>query len=167
MYDKLTPSDIKKMEEEIEYRKVILRKNLLEEVKEARSHGDLSENFEYYAAKKEKNKNESRIRFLERMIKTAQLIDDSSGEDEVGMNDKIELFIEEDGVTEIYRIVTTVRANSLKRLVSIESPMGKALMGKKTGDRVEIKVNESYSYYAVIKNIEKVEDDSQDVIRGY
>ncbi len=167
MYDKLTPSDIKKMEEEIEYRKVILRKNLLEEVKEARSHGDLSENFEYYAAKKEKNKNESRIRFLERMIKTAQVIDDSSGEDEVGMNDKIELFIEEDGVTEIYRIVTTVRANSLKRLVSIESPMGKALMGKKTGDRVEIKVNESYSYYAVIKNIEKVEDDSQDVIRGY
>ncbi|MBR3607196.1 MAG: GreA/GreB family elongation factor [Lachnospiraceae bacterium] len=167
MYDKLTPSDIKKMEEEIEYRKVILRKNLLEEVKEARSHGDLSENFEYYAAKKEKNKNESRIRFLERMIKTAQVIEDSSGEDEVGMNDKIELFIEEDGVTEIYRIVTTVRANSLKRLVSIESPMGKALMGKKTGDRVEIKVNESYSYYAVIKNIEKVEDDSQDVIRGY
>lgn len=167
MYDKLTPSDIKKMEEEIEYRKVILRKNLLEEVKEARSHGDLSENFEYYAAKKEKNKNESRIRFLERMIKTAQVIDDSSGEDEVGMNDKIELFIEEDGVTEIYRIVTTVRANSLKRLVSIESPMGKALMGKKTGDRVEIKVNESYSYYVVIKNIEKVEDDSQDVIRGY
>lgn len=167
MYDKLTPSDIKKMEEEIEYRKVILRKNLLEEVKEARSHGDLSENFEYYAAKKEKNKNESRIRFLERMIKTAQVIDDSSGEDEVGMNDKIELFIEEDGVTEIYRIVTTVRANSLKRLVSIESAMGKALMGKKTGDRVEIKVNESYSYYAVIKNIEKVEDDSQDVIRGY
>lgn len=167
MYDKLTPSDIKKMEEEIEYRKVILRKNLLVEVKEARSHGDLSENFEYYAAKKEKNKNESRIRFLERMIKTAQVIDDSSGEDEVGMNDKIELFIEEDGVTEIYRIVTTVRANSLKRLVSIESPMGKALMGKKTGDRVEIKVNESYSYYAVIKNIEKVEDDSQDVIRGY
>lgn len=167
MYDKLTPSDIKKMEEEIEYRKVILRKNLLEEVKEARSHGDLSENFEYYAAKKEKNKNEGRIRFLERMIKTAQVIDDSSGEDEVGMNDKIELFIEEDGATEIYRIVTTVRANSLKRLVSIESPMGKALMGKKTGDRVEIKVNESYSYYAVIKNIEKVEDDSQDVIRGY
>lgn len=167
MYDKLTPSDIKKMEEEIEYRKVILRKNLLEEVKEARSHGDLSENFEYYAAKKEKNKNESRIRFLERMIKTAQVIDDSSGEDEVGMNDKIELFMEEDGVTEIYRIVTTVRANSLKRLVSIESPMGKALMGKKTGDRVEIKVNESYSYYAVIKNIEKVKDDSQDVIRGY
>ena len=167
MHDRLTASDIKKMEEEIEYRKVILRKNLLEEVKEARSYGDLSENFEYYAAKKEKNKNESRIRFLERMIKTAQVIDDSSGEDEVGMNDKIELFIEEDGVTEIYRIVTTVRANSLKRLVSIESPMGKALMGKKTGDRVEIKVNESYSYYAVIKNIEKVEDDSQDVIRGY
>lgn len=167
MHNKLTTSDIKKMEEEIEYRKLVLRKNLLEDVKEARSHGDLSENFEYYAAKKEKNKNESRIRFLERMIRTANIIDDSSKDDEVGMNDKIELYIEEEQITEVYRIVTTVRANSIKKMVSIESPMGKALMGKKAGDRVEIKVNPSYSYFVVIKSIEKIEDDSEDVIRAY
>ncbi len=167
MHNKLTTSDIKKMEEEIEYRKLVLRKNLLEDVKEARSHGDLSENFEYYAAKKEKNKNESRIRFLERMIRTANIIDDSSKDNEVGMNDKIELYIEEEQITEVYRIVTTVRANSIKKMVSIESPMGKALMGKKAGDRVEIKVNPSYSYFVVIKSIEKIEDDSEDVIRAY
>lgn len=167
MHNKLTTSDIKKMEEEIEYRKLVLRKNLLEDVKEARSHGDLSENFEYYAAKKEKNKNESRIRFLERMIRTANIIDDSSKDDEVGMNDKIELYIEEEQITEVYRIVTTVRANSIKKMVSIESPMGKALIGKKAGDRVEIKVNPSYSYFVVIKSIEKIEDDSEDVIRAY
>ena len=167
MHDRLTASDIKKMEDEIEYRKVTLRKNLLEDVKEARSHGDLSENFEYYAAKKEKNKNESRIRFLERMIKTAEIIDDSSKNDEVGMNDRVEVYVEEDDLTESYRIVTTVRANSLKKLISIESPLGKALMGKKVGDRVEIKVNPSYSYFVVIKSIEKIEDDSQDKIRSY
>ena len=167
MYDNLTASDIKKMEEEIEYRKLILRKNLLEDVKEARSHGDLSENFEYYAAKKEKNRNESRIRFLERMIRTANIIDDSSKNDEIGMNDRVEVYIEEDEVTESYRIVTTVRANSLKKLISIESPLGKALLGKKVGDRVEIKVNSSYSYYVVIKHIEKIEDDSLDKIRSY
>lgn len=167
MYDKLTKSDIEKMEKEIEYRKITLRKELLEDVKEARSHGDLSENFEYYAAKKEKNRNESRIRFLERMIRTAEVIDDSSKEDEVGMNDRVEVYVEEDDVTESYRIVTTVRANSLKRLISIESPLGKALMGKRKGDRVEIKVNPSYSYYVIIKEIEKIEDDTDDKIRSY
>lgn len=167
MYDKLTPSDIKKMEEEIEYRKITLRKNLLEEVKEARSHGDLSENFEYYAAKKEKNKNESRIRFLERMIKTAVIIEDTSHADQIGMNDRVEVYIEDEDILESYRIVTTVRANSLKKLVSIESPLGKALLGKRIGDRVEVKVNENYSYFIVVKNIEKIEDDSEDKIRSY
>ena len=89
MYDKLTKSDIKKMEEEIEYRKLVVRKESIEAVKEARAQGDLSENFEYYAAKKDKNKNESRIRYLERMIKTAQIVDDSSKEDEIGINKKL------------------------------------------------------------------------------
>lgn len=167
MYDKLTKSDIEKMEKEIEYRKVTLRKELLEDVKEARSHGDLSENFEYYAAKKEKNKNESRIRFLERMIRTAEVIDDSSNIDEVGMNDRVEVYIEEDDQIESYRIVTTVRANSLQRLISIESPLGKALIGKKRGERVEVKVNSSYSYYLVIREIEKIDDDTEDKIRNY
>lgn len=167
MHDRLTASDIKKMEEEIEYRKLELRKELIQDVKDARAQGDLSENFEYYAAKREKNKNESRIRFLERMIKTAQVIDDSSKEDEVGMNDRVEVYIEEDDMVESYRIVTTVRSNSLKRLISIESPLGKALMGKHIGDRVEVQVNPSYSYYVVIKNIEKIDNDSEDRIRSY
>ena len=167
MYDRLTASDIKKMEDEIRYRKLNLRKELIEDVKDARAQGDLSENFEYYAAKREKNKNESRIRFLERMIKTAQVIDDSSCDNEVGMNDRVEVVYEEDGVIESYRIVTTVRANSLKGLVSIESPLGKALLGKSEGDRVEVKVNASYSYFLTIQKIEKIDDDSEDQIRSY
>ena len=167
MYDRLTASDIKKMEDEIRYRKLNLRKELIEDVKDARAQGDLSENFEYYAAKREKNKNESRIRFLERMIKTAQVIDDSSNESEVGMNDRVEVVYEEDGAVESYRIVTTIRANSLKNLISIESPLGKALMGKCQGDRVEVKVNSSYSYFIKINKIEKINDDSEDKIRSY
>lgn len=167
MYDKLTKSDMKKMQEEIEYRKLELRPKLLEDVKETRAHGDLSENFEYHAAKKEKNKNESRIRYLERMLKTAQVIDDSSKEDEVGMNNTVEVFFEEDGTTEAYRIVTTVRGDSLHNLISIESPLGKALMGRKEGDRVEVRVNDGYSYFVVIKKITNTEDDSADKIRSY
>ena len=167
MHDRLTASDIKKMEKEIEYRKLELRKELIQDVKDARAQGDLSENFEYYAAKREKNKNESRIRFLERMIKTAHVIDDSSKDDEVGMNDRVEILFEEDGTLESYRVVTTVRANSLNHLISIESPLGKALMGKHVGDRVEVQVNPSYSYFVTIQKIEKIEDDSEDKIRSY
>lgn len=167
MYDKLTKSDVQKMQEEIEYRKVTLRKQLLEDVKETRAHGDLSENFEYHAAKREKNKNESRIRYLERMIRTAEVIDDSSQEDEVGMNNTVEVLIEEDNTVETYRIVTTVRGDSLHNLISIESPVGKALMGHKEGDRVEVKVNDNYSYFMVIRKIIKTIDDSQDKIRSF
>ena len=167
MHDNLTIEDIKKMEEEIEYRKLVVRKQALEAVKEARAHGDLSENFEYHAAKREKNKNESRIRYLERMLKTAQVIDDSSKEDEVGMNNTVTVFFEEDGLTEQYRIVTTVRGDSLHNLISIESPLGKALLGHKEGERVEVKVNDSYSYFVVIQKIINTEDDSADRIRSY
>ena len=167
MYDKLTKSDVQKMQEEIEYRKVTLRKQLLEDVKETRAHGDLSENFEYHAAKREKNKNESRIRYLERMIRTAEVIDDSSQEDEVGMNNTVEVLIEEDNTVETYRIVTTVRGDSLHNLISIESPVGKALMGHKEGDRVEVKVNDNYSYFMVIRKIIKTDDDSKDKIRSF
>lgn len=155
------------MQEEIEYRKVTLRKQLLEDVKETRAHGDLSENFEYHAAKREKNKNESRIRYLERMIRTAEVIDDSSQEDEVGMNNTVEVLIEEDNTVETYRIVTTVRGDSLHNLISIESPVGKALMGHKEGDRVEVKVNDNYSYFMAIRKIIKTDDDSQDKIRSF
>lgn len=167
MYDRLTQSDIDKMEKEIEYRKLELRKELLEDVKEARSHGDLSENFEYYAAKKAKNKNESRIRYLERMIKTAHIVEDTTKDDEVGMNNQVTVLFEEDGTTETYKIVTTVRGDSLNNLISIESPLGKALLRHKEGDRVEVKVNDSYSYYVVIQKIENNKDDSDDRIRSY
>ena len=167
MREKLTKSDIQKIEEEIEYRKLVVRKEALEAVKEARAHGDLSENFEYHAAKKDKNKNESRIRYLERMIKNAEVIEDDSKEDEVGLNNTVTVYFEDDEMEETYRIVTSVRGNSLGGLISIESPMGKALIGKKTGERVEVKVGEGNSYYIVIKAIEKTTDDSKDKLRGY
>lgn len=167
MHDELTQNDIKKMEEEIEYRKLVVRKQALEDVKTARAQGDLSENFEYKAAKKFKNENESRIRYLERMIKTAEVIEDDSKEDEVGLNNTVTVYFEEDEMEETYRIVTSVRGNSLGGLISIESPMGKALVGKKVGERVEVKVNEGNSYFVIIKSIEKTTDDSQDKLRGY
>ena len=129
MGDNLTENDIKKIQEEINYRKLVVRPEAIEAVKEARAQGDLSENFEYYAAKKYKNQNESRIRYLERMIKTAIVISDESEADEVGMNDLITVYFEEDDLEEKYKIVTTVRSNSLANLISIESPLGKALMG--------------------------------------
>ena len=167
MNDRLTQSDIDKMQREVEHRKLVLRKELLEDVKEARSHGDLSENFEYYAAKKAKNRNESRIRYLERMIKTAHIIEDTTKDDEVGMNNQVTVLFEEDGAVETYKIVTTVRGDSLHNLISIESPLGKALMRHKEGDRVEVKVNDSYSYFVTIQKIENTKDDDEDRIRSY
>lgn len=167
MYDELTEKDIKKIEEEIEHRKLVVRKEAIEAVKEARAHGDLSENFEYHAAKKDKNKNESRIRYLERMIKTAVIVKEESNEDEVGLNNTVEIYFEEDEITETYKLVTTVRGNSLEGRISIESPLGKAIMGHKVGDRVLIQVNESYGYYVVIKSIENTVDDGTDRLRGF
>lgn len=167
MYDELTKKDIEKIEQEIEYRKLVVRKEAIEAVKEARAHGDLSENFEYHAAKKEKNSNESRIRYLERMIKTAVIVDDTSKEDEVGLNNTVEVYFEEDDETEIYKLVTTVRGNSLEGRISIESPLGKALFGHKVGDRVKVEVNDSYSYYVTIRRIENTGDDGSDQLRKY
>lgn len=167
MYNQLTQKDIEAMEAEIEERKLVIRPKLLESVKEARAHGDLSENFEYYAAKREKNKNESRIRFLERMIKTAEVIPDDSKEDEIGMNNTVEVEFEEDSSIEKYKIVTTMRGNSLEGLISVESPIGKALMGHKVGDRVHVQVNESYGYYLIVKAIENTEDDGSDKLRNF
>lgn len=167
MREQLTKSDVKKIEEEIEYRKLVVRKEAIEAVKEARAHGDLSENFEYHAAKKDKNKNESRIRYLERMLKTAQIISDESKDDEAGINNTVEIYIEEDDETEKYRLVTSIRGNSVKGLISTESPMGKALLGRKVGERVYIKVNDSYGYYVVIKSIDKTGDDGADSIRSF
>ena len=167
MYNELTKNDIKKMEEEIEYRKLVGRKEAIEAVKEARAQGDLSENFEYYAAKRDKNKNESRIRYLERMIKTAKVIADNSKEDEVGLYNTVDVYFEDDDETETYKVVTTVRGNSLKGLISSESPLGKALLGRKVGDRVHVQVNEKSGYDVVIKRIEKTVDDGSDALRSF
>ena len=167
MYDKITQKDVKRMEEEIEYRKLVVRKEALEDVKTARAHGDLSENFEYKAAKQFKNQNESRIRYLERMIKTANIISEDSNEDEVGLNDRITLYYPEDNIEEQVRIVTTVRSNSLKGKISIDSPLGKALLHHKVSDKITIQVNETYSYDVIIKNIEKLDDDGEDELRKY
>lgn len=163
MGDRLTENDIRKIQEEIEYRKLVVRKEALEAVKEARAHGDLSENFEYYAAKRDKNKNESRIRYLERMIKNAEIISDESRDDEVGMNNTVELYFEEDDETERFKITTSVRGNSLGGNISIESPIGKAVMGHKVGDRVQVVVNENISYYVVIKAIENTNDEGDSI----
>lgn len=167
MNDNLTQSDIDKMEKEIRYRKIELRPKLIEDVKVARAQGDLSENFEYYAAKREKNINESRIRYLERMVRTANVIDDSSAEDEVGINNTVTIEMADDHEIEQYKIVTTIRSNSLKGLISIESPMGKALIGHKVGDTVTIHVDDKISYDVIINDIDNSTDDADDEISKY
>ena len=165
--EQLTKSDVKKIEQEIEYRKLVVRKEAIEAVKEARAHGDLSENFEYHAAKKDKNKNESRIRYLERMLKTAQIVSDTSKEDEVGINNTVTIYFEEDDEEQVFRLVTSIRGNSIKNLISTESPIGKAILGRKAGERIPVKVNDNYSYFVVIRKIENTSDDETDAIRGF
>ena len=150
LHEQLTENDVKKIKEEIEYRKLTVRKNAIEAVKEARAHGDLSENFEYHAAKKDKNMNESRIRYLERMLKNAEIVSDQSKSDEVGINNTVTLYMEDDDEEETYKIVTSIRGNSMKGHISTESPMGKALLGHKVGERVYIKVNENFGYRIMI-----------------
>ena len=167
MGEQLTESDVKKIKEEIEYRKIVVRKKELEAVKEARAQGDLSENFEYKAAKQDKNRNESRIRYLERMLKTAVVISEESKEDEVGLNNTVTQYMEDDDEEEIYRLVTSIRGNSLSGLISTESPIGKAILGHKVGDRVEIKVSDDFSYYVVIRKIDKTESEADDKIRSF
>ena len=147
MREKLTKRDVEKIEEEIEHRKLVIRKEAIEAVKEARAQGDLSENFEYYAAKKHKNQNESRIRYLERMLKTAEVVEDTSRSGEV----------------EKYKLVTSIRGNSMENRVSIESPIGKALKGHRVGDRVKVEVNENVSYYLRIRSIDKTGDEGEDI----
>lgn len=167
MYDELTQVDIDKMKQELEHRITVIRPQILEEVKFTRSFGDLSENAEYHAAKRERGRNESRIRYLRNMIKTAKVITPSSRADEVGLFDTVEYYVEEDDCTESVRIVTALRQNSLERLISRESPMGKALMGHRVGDRVCVKVSEDYSYFIVIRRIEKGNDDASLEIRKF
>ena len=167
MYDELTEVDIQKMREELEYRERELRPKLIEDVKVARAFGDLSENFEYKAAKREKNRNDSRIRYLTRMISTAKVIEDKSADGVVGLFDKVKIYIEEDDEERDIRIVTTLRQNAPEGLISKESPVGRAVMGHRAGDRVLVEVSQDYSYYIVIRSVEKGEDDESIPIRGY
>ena len=167
MYDELTEVDIKKMQEEIDHRVRVLRPQLIEEVQTARAFGDLSENFEYKCAKQAKNRNESRIRYLERMIRTAKVIEVKTQEDVVGLFDKVTIFNEMVKKEMEIQIVTTLRQDVLKGLVSKESPVGKALMGRKVGDRVQVEVSPTTKYFMEIRAIEKGQDDESMEISAY
>ena len=163
----LTRKDIQKIQEEIDYRKLVVRPEAIEAVKEARAQGDLSENFEYYAAKRDKNKNESRIRYLEKIIKTADIVSEDSREDEVGLNNTVTVYFEDDDEEETYKLVTTIRGNSIKGLISTDSPLGKAILGHKVGDRVYVQVSERIGYYVQIRGLINTQDDGTDKIRSF
>ena len=162
-----TRSDIEKMEKEIEHRRLVVRKEAIEAVKEARAQGDLSENFEYYAAKREKNRNESRIKYLERLVRNATVIDDTSADDEVGLDTEVEVFIPMMNETQTFHLVTSIRGNSLKKYISVESPVGKALLGHRVGETVTVHVNSEVEYDMEIRKLTKGFDDSEDEIRRY
>ncbi|MCD8083027.1 MAG: transcription elongation factor GreA [Clostridiales bacterium] len=166
MREKLTKHDTQRIQEEIDHRKLVLRPELIGAVKEARAQGDLSENFEYYAAKREKNQNESRIRYLENMLKNAIIISDESSDDEVGLNNTVTLYMEDDDEEETYKLVTSIRGNSMNHMISTESPLGKAILHHKVGDRILVRANDTYHYYVTIRQIENT-DDSGDSIRKY
>ena len=153
MREKLTRKDVEKIEQEIEHRKLVIRKEAIEAVKEARAQGDLSENFEYYAAKKDKNANERRIRYLDRLVRTADVIEDTSADDEVGIDNTVTLYFEDDDEEETYRVVTSVRADVLDGRVSNVSPIGRAVMGHKVGDRVQVVPEKGEAYYVIIRKI--------------
>lgn len=167
MHDELTAVDIQKMQEEIDYRETVLRPRLIEDVQTARAFGDLSENFEYKAAKQAKNKNESRIRYLRRMIASAVVIDPQSKADEAGLFDRVTLYIEDEGEEEIITLVTTLRQNPMKGLISKESPVGQAVMGHRVGDRIFVQLETGGGYYAQIRAVEKGADDPTMEISPY
>lgn len=167
MSDSYTEQDIKKMEEEIEYRRLVVRKKAIEAVKEARAQGDLSENFEYYAAKRDKNRNESRIRYLERLVRSAHIIKDDSAADEIGVDTKVTIHFVEQDMTETYKIVTSIRGDSLRNYISVESPLGKALLHHKTGETILVTVSPEISYHVEIQNIDKSEGEADDTIRSF
>ena len=167
MHDDLTREDIRKMQEELDYRRLELHPGILEEVKRTRAFGDLSENYEYKAAKQAQRENMSRMRYLEGMIKSAHVITDRSGEDEVGLFDRVEIYLPADDEVEVIRVVTTVRCDPRQGLISKESPFGRAVLGRKVGDRVTVQVSESFSYEAVIRSVTKESDDGSVPLMGY
>jgi len=167
MAEELTKEDVRKIEAEITKRKLEIRPKLIEAVKEARAQGDLSENFEYYAAKREKNQNESRIRYLERILKFAKVISTESRRDEVGINDTVTLYFPEDREEEVYHIVTSIRGQSLEGKISNISPLGRAVMGKKLGEAVTVELENGSSYVVEIRSIEKTGEKEEENIRKF
>lgn len=163
MGQRLTKGDIAKIEAEIEHRRVDLRPELTKAVAEAAAQGDRSENFEYYAAKRENNQNNSRIRYLERVLRTATVVDDGDvPADVVSVDKEVRVFIPDDDEEDVYTLVTPIRADSLNNIVSIESPIGRALLGHKVGDTVTVKANNTYSYELKILEI-KASDKAGDL----
>ena len=167
MHDELTKIDLEKMQAELDHRRLELMPELIEEVKRTRAVGDLSENYEYKAAKQAQNRNKSRIRYLERMIASARIIEDRSAEDEVGMYDRVELYLVEDEEVQTVQVVTTVRCDPLQGRISRESPLGKQLLGRHVGDSFTVQVNEQYSYTAQVRSITKGEDDGSAELLQY
>ena len=167
MHDELTKQDLEKMQAELDERRLKLMPELIEEVKRTRAFGDLSENYEYKAAKQAQNRNKSRIRYLEKMIESAKVYEDRSGADEVGLYDSVELYMVEDNETSTVQVVTTVRCDPLSGRISKESPLGRLLLGKKVGDRFTVQVNETYSYTAEVRSITKGEDDGSAALLQY
>ena len=170
MYDELTEVDIKKMEEEITYRRDVLGPQLLAEMSRTRAFGDLSENAEYKEAKREKRRNEGRIRYLMNMIRTARVIEveeTDRGEGRVALFDWVTVYNEEMKREKRIQIVTTLRQDATKGFVSKESPLGRALMGRAVGERVKVEVNEDKFYYATIRSIEKGSDNEDLPISAY
>ncbi len=163
MYNELTENDIRQMQEEIDYRINVIRPQISQAIVEAKAHGDLSENAEYHAARAQKGRNEGRIEYLREMIKTAKIVKLDSNKDEVGMFDKVTVFFEDDNEEEVVQLSTTMRNDASKGIISKESPFGQAILGKKVGDRVCIKVSDSYSYFVTIKKIEKATSDDIDL----
>ena len=167
MHNELTRKDIELMRQELDHRRQVLRPQLIQAVKEARAFGDLSENFEYKAAKQEKNRNDSRCRYLENMIRTAVVVEEKSAEGTVGLYDRVTLYVEEDDEEIVCRIVTTVRQDALNGRVSKESPVGRAVLGRRVGERATVQVNDSYSYDVIIRAIEPGQDDGEAPLVGF
>ena len=167
MYDELTEVDIRKMEEEIRYRRVELAPKLMAEMKRTREFGDLSENAEYKEAKREKRRNEARIRYLESMIRTARVIELDPESDAVSLFDRVLIYNERANQEREIQIVTTLRQNALEGFISKESPLGSALMGHKVGDRILIEVSPTMSYYVQIRRVTKGADNEDLPISGY
>ena len=165
--EQLTKADVARIEAEIEHRRMVVRPAALKALKEARAMGDLSENFEYYAAKRDNNMNNSRIRYLEKILRNATVIEEETDESKVGMNNTVDVWFEEDDIVETYRIVTSIRSDSRKRLISNESPLGKALMGHRVGDRIEVKVSDTDSYFIEIRGLKKTGESETDRIQSY